>query len=234
MPNSCPDCGASVEFSSSTARVLHGDCSGCGHGFTILEGMPPIPVGQSTGATAEVPGATAEDAPTCGSCGAPVALRSSSDTTLEAVCSSCNSHFSYTLAGSEEEEEPPRRARRFEPVTDERGGFSRPASRPCRECGGALRFTSTPDGLVTGECSQCGNRFTLPPRREEGRRGDRPPFRRPGGGFRPRYGGGGGGYSRGGDRGGPARAGSRPYRRRETSRDDDDDSDRRRRRPRRE
>lgn len=242
MPNTCPDCGATVEFSAATARVLHGDCSGCGHAFTILEGMPPIPPGHAS----ELPGTGADeptpDAPACGSCGASLTVRTSSDTTLEAVCSSCNSRFSYTLATAPTEREPARRPRRFEPVTEERGDFGRerPPSRPCRECGGSLQFTTTPDGLVTGECAQCGNRFTLPPRREDGGRGGgRPPFRRPGaGGFRPRYGGGGGGgFSRGSSRNGPPRSagGARPYRRREPARDDeDDDSDRRRRKPRRE
>ncbi|MGP8078121.1 MAG: hypothetical protein ACLQD8_03800 [Thermoplasmata archaeon] len=238
MPNTCPDCGASVEFSAATARVLHGDCSGCGHAFTILEGMPPIPPGQPAAQPDEGAEGAAPDAPACGSCGASLTVRAASDTTLEAVCTACSSHFSYTLATAPLEREPPRKARRFEPVSEERGGFERPPSRPCRECGGALQFTTTAEGLVTGECAQCGNRFTLPPRREDGGRGGRPPFRRPGGGgFRPRYGSGGGGYSRGGGRGGPPRSegGSRPYRRREAPRDDDDDdSDRRRRRPRRE
>lgn len=234
MPNNCPDCGATVEFSAATARVLHGDCSGCGHAFTILEGLPPIPAGSSPAAEGE----TNEDAPGCGSCGEPLSIRTASDTSLEAVCASCHSRFTYTLATAPMEREPPRRARRFEPMTEERGGgFERPPSRPCRECGGALQFTTSPDGLVTGECSQCGNRFTLPPRREGGGRGGGPPFRRPGGGgFRPRYGGGRGGPDRGGGRGPPRPGGySRPYRRRPPGGDDeDDDSDRRRRRPRRE
>lgn len=246
MPNTCPDCGAPVEFSAATARVLHGDCAGCGHGFTILEGLPPIPASRGESATGESEGAaeagsvgvTSPEGPECGSCGASLTLRSASATTLEAVCASCNSRFNYTLETAPSEREAPRRFRRPPPESEERGGFARPASRPCRECGGPLQFSTSPDGLVTGECGSCGNRFTLPPRREEGGRGGRPPFRRPGGGgFRPRY-GGGGGYSRGGGRGGPPRSGSgsRPYQRRGPPRDDEDDegSDRRRRRPRRE
>lgn len=230
MSNSCPDCGATVEFSATPARVLHGDCAGCGHAFTILEGMPPIPPGRASGPSEGAGAGTAPEVPACGTCGAPLSIRTSSDTTLEAVCTSCSSRFSYSLETPPSDREPARRPRRFEPAARERGGYDRPPSRPCRECGGTLQFTTTPDGLVTGECAQCGNRFTLPPRREGG---GRPPFRRPGrSGFRPRY-GGGGGYSRGG----PPRSGggSRPYRRRDSSRDDDEDDDgRRRRRPRRE
>lgn len=237
MPNNCPDCGATVEFNAATARVLHGDCSGCGHAFTILEGLPAIPDARiaATGAAEE---SSAPAGPACSSCGESMVIRAASDTTLDAVCSGCGSHFSYSLATAPVERGAPRRPRRFEPITEERGGFDRerPPSRPCRECGGALQFSTGPDGMVTGECAQCGNRFTLPPRREGGERGGgRPPFRRPGaGGFRPRFGGGGGGYSRGGDRGGPPRTGGSSYRRRPPRDDDDDSSDRRRRRPRRE
>lgn len=235
MPNTCPDCGTQVEFSASTARVLHGDCTGCGHAFTIFEGAPPLPAGQ---AAAEPGEETPEvEGPECESCGGPLTFRATSDTTLEATCAACNSQLRYTLATAPTEEEPPRRPRRFDSPREDRDRSDRPPSRPCRECGGALRFTTTPEGLVTGECTQCGNRFTLPPRREGGGRDSRPPFRRSGGGgYRPRY-GGGGGYSRGGGRSGPPRAGGggRSYRPRDSRRDDDDDdSDRRRRRPRRE
>jgi hypothetical protein len=239
MTNSCPDCGATVEFSASTARVLHGDCSGCGHAFTILEGLPAIPQALASAAE-EGEAAASPEGPACGSCGEVMVVRTASDTTLDAVCSGCGSHFSYALATAPAEREPARRPRRFEPVERERGGFERdrPPSRPCRECGGALQFSTGEDGMVTGECAQCGNRFTLPPRREGGGRdGGRPPFRRPGGagGFRPRYGGGGGGYSRGGERRGPPRSGGSSFRRRPPRDDDDDDgADRRRRRPRRE
>lgn len=233
MPNSCPDCGAPLEFNSATARVLHGDCGGCGHAFTILEGLPAIPQAPSNAPAAETD--VPEGGPACGKCGAPLTLRSASEDTLEAVCSGCESEFTYTLDTAPGPSGPPRRPTRFEPETERRGGFDRPPSRPCRECGGTLQFTSTPDGLVTGECAQCGNRFTLPPRREGGGRSR---YGRPGGGgFRPQY-GRGRGYSRDGARGGPpprSGGGSRPYRRRSSFQDEgDDDSDRRRRRPRRE
>ena len=45
-----------------------------------------------------------------------------------------------------------------------------PRSRPCRQCGAPLRFTTNEEGLLVGECEACGNRFTLPPRTEGGRR----------------------------------------------------------------
>ena len=162
MPNNCPDCGATVEFNAATARVLHGDCSGCGHAFTILEGLPAIPDARiaATGAAEE---SSAPAGPACSSCGESMVIRAASDTTLDAVCSGCGSHFSYSLATAPVERGAPRRPRRFEPITEERGGFDRerPPSRPCRECGGALQFSTGPDGMVTGECAQCGNRFTF-------------------------------------------------------------------------
>ena len=53
-----------------------------------------------------------------------------------------------------------------------------PRARPCRECGAPLRFSTGPDGAISGECDACGNKFTLPPKREGFRGGSRgPPFR---------------------------------------------------------
>jgi len=108
-----------------------------------------------------------------------------------------------------------------------------PRSRPCRECGGQLTFSTGPDGAIVGECASCGNRFSLPPRRDGDRGsgyggggyggrsygGRRPGFRPGGGGGRPPWARSGGG-------------GGRTFNRRPRSDGDEGDRRPRRRRPR--
>lgn len=231
MPSSCPDCGAEMEFQSQSARLLSGTCPDCGKASMVLEGIEPgtrAPVGApeaGEAAAAAVVGPSADaNAPVCAECGGPLTIRSVGDSGLEASCRGCSTTVSYVV--SRPSAGPERVERTFRKPFD---GSARPASRPCRECGGPLRFTTGDDGLVMGECSSCGNRFTLPPRREDNRRGGLAPRRGggfgrgpPGAGSRPR--------SRGGWS--PPRGGDRPssYRRRAPRRDDDEESEDRPRR----
>ena len=247
MEKSCPDCGAETGFVERTARVLQGTCAGCGRSFTILQESPassgPAEGGSAESAAGSGPsgpgGASSAPAgPPCSVCGAPLALRTS-DSGFEARCSSCSTTFTYVLATSPF----PGPGRSFPPrgrpaPREEEGRFGPSRSRPCRECGGPLRFTTDPDGVVTGECDSCGNRFTLPPRREFGGRRDGGDRRRPGRGGPPSY-RRGGRYppGRGGGEAPRFRSAGPPYRRRERreeSDDEDEPSERRRRRPRRE
>ncbi len=230
MGGSCPDCGADVEFSEREVRLVSGTCPDCGKTSIVIGGEGAGTVDLPAGAT---PGAEgAEDAAAsgaeCPKCGEGLAFESITEESIRAVCTGCETRFEYSSGGGAERERP----RRFggEERDDRRGGgFQRPGARPCRECGGPLRFTTGPDGNTVGECASCGNRFTLPPRRD-GPRGGRPSY-----GGRRNYGGGGdrrrGGWSSGGDGERPARSGPRRYVRRS---DDDDEESTRRRRPRRE
>ena len=245
MAHNCPDCGGTLEYVPYTTRVLAGTCAACGHSFSIVPGESAAAADSNGGDASVAPGAPPAPAPVsnmpeCPDCGSSLRFQAAADgAAIEAVCADCEATFTYRVTPivAEAPEEPfrPRRARP-EREGDDRGPTT---ARPCRECGGPLRFSTNEDGTVQGQCSSCGNRFTLPPRREG------PGFRSGGGGRgfdrrgpRPRF-GGGGGYSRGGGRGGPRRfdgpprAGYRP-RPREGPRDDDSSDDRRRRRPRRE
>ncbi|HEV2165708.1 MAG TPA: hypothetical protein VGS23_01825 [Thermoplasmata archaeon] len=84
---------------------------------------------------------------------------------------------------------PPRGPRRFDrdarPPRRDTSFGDRPPARPCRQCGGALEFTKSEDGTVTGSCRSCGNTFTMRPREDRPSRGF---DRRPGWGGRPRSG----------------------------------------------
>lgn len=210
MAHSCPSCGASSEFTSETSRVLRGTCSSCGGTFMILEGTagseaPAGPSGAAGAPEAEGRTATPPVGPTvtCNSCGENMALRATSPSSLEATCAGCGEIVRYVVARArrwEGEEGPSRGERPMRRGAPGPGGPS--AARPCRECGGPLSFTTDEDGTVTGQCASCGNRFTLPARREGGRGppGPRGGFRggprgRPGG-FRAGPGGRSGGFGR--------------------------------------
>jgi hypothetical protein len=250
MASSCPDCGNPAEFVARPLRVYQGTCSGCGHTFTIV-GDTPAELSESPGAGPAEPsgsptgppsgasgprGTPSAQGPPCGNCGSSLALRSTSDSTIEGSCASCGSSFSFELArpgfrprgGEREERGPP----------GGRPGFGPSRARPCRECGAPLRFSTGTDGTVTGECTSCGNRFTLPRRREFDRGGEGRETRgRPGRPFSPGYRGSARWQPRaGGDRRPSYRAAPTRFRRRERGGDDDEDDegDRRRRRPRRE
>jgi len=234
VSGSCPDCGADVEFATREVQLTSGTCPDCGKTSIVIAGGGAASVDLPPGA---VPGARAEsgdDEETVGSgvgcprCGEPLQVESITETAFSASCAGCHGHFSFSSGEGRGEMERPRsydRPRSFGRDSDGDSG-GRPPSRPCRECGGPLRFSTAPDGSVVGECSSCGNRFNLPPRRD-GPRG-RPGYGNPRRGYDRGGGGRGGGWS-GGARG-PPRTGT--YRRRE--RDSDDDEAPRRRRPRRE
>jgi hypothetical protein len=165
-----------MEFDSRPAHVLTGSCTGCGHAFTMLEGAVKVgrpgqsEVGESSVVSdARSAGSSARSGPSCMLCGAPLQI-SASPVGLSAVCSGCSTPFEFVLrTDSERSEQRSRGPGRFR--EDRRGGPEGPKARPCRNCGGALQFSTSPDGLVTGTCASCGNRFTLPPRRNDGGRG---------------------------------------------------------------
>jgi hypothetical protein len=230
MTSSCPGCGAEATFAARPAVILEGTCASCGKTSLVIE------EGVATGGEA-----TPVAAPTaleCSECDGALSLQRSADGGLETRCAGCGAVARYAV----ESDRP--RERRFTPRYAPGGGDEgrerpdRPASRPCRECGGPLRFSTAPDGMTVGECGSCGNRFTLPPR-PYGRNGGGPPSdRRFGRSFPPGRGRPGGWGDRGDRRGPPRpRTGGAPYERRGPRRDapsgDSDDPRERRRRPRR-
>jgi DNA-directed RNA polymerase subunit RPC12/RpoP len=236
----CPDCGAEIELAERTARLFAGACADCGKPVTVIQAAAggseavasaPIP----EGGTARVEAPTPASGPPCGSCGAPLALQAGSPSKIDGSCAACGATFVYLLSRPEERE---RRFDRGGPPRRDGPGAGPPRSRPCRECGGPLRFSTDDDGNVTGECTSCGNRFTLPPRREFGGERGGPGGRRgPSRSFSPSY-RRPGRWPRSGEGDRPRRFGpARPTFRRRESRsdgDDEDDDGRRRRRPRRE
>lgn len=229
MADTCPACGAEMEYSERAVTLRTGTCPSCAKAFAFVEGSTlsdhlPAP-GESSGATlVGAPVEVAEDAPECDECGSALAFRTGRNGAILGVCSECETTTVYRPASESATEERERRAPRAEFQ-----GPGGPRSRPCRKCGAPLRFSTTDDGLLVGECDACGNRFTLPPRESSDRpRGysGRPQFNRSG--YRP-------GGRRGTNYRSSGRSGGRPYggsdRRGPPS---DDDSRRRRRRTREE
>jgi len=223
MTNSCPDCGASIEYEQREVRLRTGVCPSCTKEFAFLEGatvssrLGALPAGAEPETGARASEAVAgEGGPECDECGSPLAFREGRDGSLEVICSECET---TTVFVPKSEAAPPRRERptRFDEDV--------PRGRPCRKCGAPLRFSTGDDGMLVGECEACGNRFTLPPR-PEGGGGDRrfggnprygrPDFRR-GPGGRPPYRGRGGSRDerpfRRSDRPGPPRYDSEDRRR---------------------
>jgi hypothetical protein len=227
----CPGCGSEVSYQVQETRVLTGTCAGCHRVTTLVEG--PLPLGSAPSGT-ESEGAAAPTAgPECAECGSLLAISARDDGMLEVSCSECETTTTFVPEGSA----PPsdRRERSERPGADRRRGGPREMgsnARPCRQCGAPLTFTTDDSGTLIGECASCGNRFTLPPRRDSGyggggdRRG-RGNFDRRG---PPRYGRSPNRYS---DRGGSS--GGRSYGRdsRGYGRRDSDDDTKKRRRPRR-
>jgi hypothetical protein len=235
MSNSCPGCGADVAFPARPAVLLQGKCAECGKVSMVIEegaAMPP----------ASGDAAPAGPMVACPQCGEGLTVLLTADGAIDTSCAGCGAQLRYLPESRMPREAPPRGPMRVRADTGG-GDFGRPSTRPCRECGGPLRFSSGPDGLTVGECGSCGNRFTLPPRPDGGDRGDRGdrgrrPYDRGGGGRSfppgrgrpgsyggrddrrgpPRYGGGGGRFVR---RGPP----------RDDDREDRDDPRRRRRKP---
>ena len=222
MTSSCPDCGAEVEFTEQPVRLRTGTCSSCGHELALFDGTSVAipPAGGAESADEESSEATPPSGLECEECGSPLSLRARPDGSIEARCDECESTAIYVpQAAAEERAAEDRRGRR-----PERGDIGPPSARPCRKCGGPLRFSTNEEGEVVGECSNCGNRFTLPPRRDGAPRGR-------GYGARGRY---GDRPFAGGDRrstwgGSSARRGPRD-RRYGRDRDDEGSDDRRRRR----
>jgi len=200
MTNNCPECGNAMEFESREVRLRTGTCPSCSKEVAYLEGttVPSRLVADSAEAGTPSP---LEGGPECAECGSPLAIRVGESGALEGVCEDCESVTVFVP--QREAPRPPARAERAPRFEDEA-----PRGRPCRKCGAPLRFTTNEEGLLTGECESCGNRFTLPPRAGGGRFDrDRPAARFPSN----RYRGGGGRSFRPGSGGG----GRRPYRRRD-------------------
>lgn len=226
MSDSCPKCGSAIELASRPVTVRTGKCTSCEANITYLEGTEEIPIpsgGHAVGAALEVEsgdeaGEDGEEETTlkCSNCGGDLELSIGAGNSIEATCTECQNEQRYVLEGMAAARPPARddeggrrpwgRSERSGP-----GGPAGPPARPCRECGGALKFTTLPDGMVQGECTSCGNKFVLPPRRDDRRGGDRG---RGGYGGRSNYrsGGGGGRYGgRGGGGGGGYRGKRRDY-----------------------
>ena len=228
MKNDCPQCGSAIALETRNRPVWEGTCPNCQREFVLL-GSPRGSAPESTdpvgGAPTEEDGETGEDSATvsCNECGGRMSFSSSGPDAVQAVCAGCSREYMFVLARPEAELPAPEPRRGRAPRGEERD-FDRPPARPCRQCGGILRFSTGEDGMVTGECSSCGNKFTLPPRRDDGGRRDR----RSGGGgprgsgfgFRRRPSGGPRGGSGGYDR--PRRNYSSDPRRRRPRRDDDE------------
>lgn len=240
MTRTCPDCGTAVDYTVRTASVLSGTCKQCGRAHTILQDTSATSPGiehsgpEATGGPAEEGHGTGRtgiaasmvDGPTCAVCGSLLMFHASPGRGMDATCSGCGAHSAYILAEPESGGFRRMRAPQPNPVGQGSQGFPSSRARPCRECGGPLRFSTSPDGTISGECGSCGNRFTLPRRNDSeggsrGRGGAR--FDRRSG---PSFGRGGGPRSYG--RPPPGR-----FRRRESDPDRDGD-DRRRRRSRQE
>ncbi len=189
MTNSCPSCGSTVEFARSTREVLRGDCSACGHAFTILESEgPTVEIGAPSGpeVSRDVdranPGEASEVVlgPKCADCGTSLTFEPSGGAELIGKCPDCESNYTFSLATQPSFE----RNERWRPREERSFGPRRqgpPQARPCRQCGAPLSFSTGPDGSVVGQCAACGNRFSLPPRRDDRFRpgGRGPPRGRP-------------------------------------------------------
>lgn len=168
MTNSCPDCGSSIEYEEHEARLRTGTCSSCSREFAIVEGSSvasrlgaPRASSESEG---ERSGGEGVEGLECDACGGPLTIRPKGQNSLELTCEDCDTTTVFVPA----------------PATA-RSGSGRPGrfdsgtsrSRPCRQCGAPLRFSTDDDGNLVGECDACGNRFTLPPRdRAKGPRGE--------------------------------------------------------------
>lgn len=224
--------------------MLTGTCADCHRVTTLVEG--PLPLGTAVAASGEATPASEDSSPEsggpeCAECGSLLTVSAREDGMLEVSCAECETTTTFVPEGSSPPRAPRDRGDRYERPRrrDDAGGAGMSNARPCRQCGAPLKFTTDDEGVLTGECSSCGNRFTLPPRRDGGfGRTDRGG----GGSYRPRgpprYGRKPGGWSSGGGAGGRPRYGSSSggYRRHDTSSDDrsSDDDSRRRKRPRHE
>ncbi|MCI4363658.1 MAG: hypothetical protein L3K13_05065 [Thermoplasmata archaeon] len=201
----CPSCGSTLEYEHSPAELETATCATCERQFTLVTpGTGPATlVSESTEEPAAGPGLVG---PECEECGEPMQVEFKGSSRVSLTCEECSR--TVTLLPSEGPAAPAPRFERIERREGSRGPPRASVSRPCRQCGAPLRFSTDDDGNTVGECEACGNRFTLPPRENGGRGGGS--FRK--GGFRPRPDGGGGGYGRRAgtyDRRGPPRRSDR-------------------------
>ena len=207
MANTCPECGAPMEFEQHDVHLRTGTCPACAKEFAFVEGtavssrLGAPPAGAEGKAEDEGrEAAPAPGGPECKECGSPLTFREGQRGSIEATCDECETTIVYVPKPKYPRPDRERPAR-----SDEEA----PRGRPCRRCGAPLRFSTGEDGLLVGECESCGNRFTLPPRADRGGgRGFAGPRR----------------YGRGGYRRGPERREPRSF--------DDRERPRKRRRPR--
>lgn len=221
--------------------MLTGTCPECHRVTTLVEGTLPIGTAAPGAGDARAAGDTAASptpGPECADCGGILTVTARDDGKLQVACAECETTTTFIPEGSESPRRPPERSERYgRPGRREEPEGGAPRSRPCRQCGAPLSFTTDENGNLTGECAACGNRFTLPPRRDGPSNRDRGPGGRYPSRGPPRYGRSPGGWSRGPPRGGRPRYGGSGggYRRRDSaSGREDEDDDRPRRRPRRE
>ncbi len=235
MSVSCPGCGQEVPVTEREVTLLSGACPGCARDVVVWSSTAGAAPTEAPPEPASALSISHQDGDE--DCDGTLSLVVGDKGRLVGTCSDCGSEFVFALEHeaeeseeSDDEEERPRPAFRRPAPRGDRPSFDdreAPRGRPCRKCGGTLRFETGDDGNVTGTCTSCGNTFTLPPRRDD--RGGGGGYRGGGGGG---YRGGGGGYRGGGGGGfrGPPRGGRPPFRRRTSDRDGGDDERPRRRR----
>ncbi|MEM0129277.1 MAG: hypothetical protein QXG65_03840 [Thermoplasmata archaeon] len=157
MASQCPKCGTAVEWTPGRITVVEGRCGQCDATYTILEGAEPLRSRPLTEGSGEDEGTGV----LCRSCGGTVRFEAVEDG-LTGTCVECGGVSRWVRPRSPMAPE----GKAATPGEAEDGEAGVRSARPCRQCGGALRFSPRPDGSVVGTCARCGNRFTL--------RGDRP------------------------------------------------------------
>lgn len=175
MANSCPECGAEMTFEEHEVRLRSGTCPSCSKEFAVVVGTtvasrfaPSASAARQETAEESITEGASEGAPECEECGGPLVIREGSSGSLAATCEDCDTTTVFVRQSDVMRREGAReRPARFD------AGASR--GRPCRRCGGPLRFSTDETGMLVGECESCGNRFALPPRpgarrENEGRR----------------------------------------------------------------
>ena len=165
--------------------MLTGTCADCHRVTTLVEG--PLPLGTPAPAEGEEAPSGAVAPPVAGGPGVRRMRLTldgycADDGMLEVACAECETTTTFIPEGSSPPRGPPReRSDRYErpQSRDDAGGEGSPNARPCRQCGAPLKFTTDAEGVLTGECTSCGNRFTLPPDTRRRVRPRRPRWGRP-------------------------------------------------------
>jgi hypothetical protein len=169
----CPSCGEPVSYQVQETRVLTGSCSGCHRVTTLVEGV--LPIGSSperASGSPEGASPSPSEGPECAECGSVLTIAAREDGMLEVSCAECETTTTFVPEGLGKSGPGTGRRERFERPARGAGRDAGPNARPCRQCGAPLTFTTDESGMLTGECASCGNRFTLPPRRDGGFRGE--------------------------------------------------------------